>query len=122
MIERVAVAINAVCVVAHSGPETDHALRWAIRDPNHGEEIGIVWVGGEFTIESDNLDRPPHDTFWPLADAKARAAIRAMREPTPAMEWAATGRSQAGNETLYGSVFRAMIDAALAPHAAKPET
>ncbi len=46
--------------------------------------------------------------------ADALAALGALRKPTPEMVGAATRRSQGPDECLYASVFKAMIDAAIA--------
>lgn len=47
--------------------------------------------------------------------AKARDAIEAMREPTPAMEAAGDENFNLGYETCAAMTWHSMIDAALAP-------
>ena len=71
-------------------------------------------------VERDVVDDTPED--WDALrsefEADARAAVEALRKPTPAMLTAAFAR-QTREELIYEGVWRAMVDAILTE---KPET
>lgn len=122
MVERVVKAIDHVVVCFHTNGS--HPLRWTVMHQygNPDGEYKIIYVGRD-RREGDNLSDPPGDVWYALKEAKARAAIEEMREPTEAMVMAAyrdhsCDTTEVAGERVHDMVdlrecWKTMIDAAL---------
>ncbi len=110
MIERVEFAISRVNICFSSGERTGNQPKWVVWDRNLDDEDGHAWVyiGAPANLATDTLEKPPGDVFWAHQHARARAAIKAMREPTEAML-----DKGPGDPYMDRGVWAKMIDAAL---------